>query len=155
MRAVIQRVKSSHVIVDHETVGAIGQGLLVLLGVGQGDDTSNASFLADRIKGLRIFADAAGKMNLSVGQVEGAILVVSQFTLYADCNRGRRPGFSDAADPTVAKKMYEAFCDELRKLNIPVQTGIFQADMEVHLVNDGPVTIIIDTEIALREKATK
>jgi len=150
MRAVIQRVKSSHVVVDHETVGDIETGLMVLLGVGQGDDSKKAAYLADRVVGLRIFADEAGKMNLSVAQVGGAILVVSQFTLFADCYRGRRPGFTDAADPNTAKQLYEFFCDELRKQSIPVQTGIFQADMEVHIVNDGPVTIILDTDVGMR-----
>ncbi len=149
MRAVIQRVKSSHVVVDRETVGTIEQGLMVLLGVGQGDDSKKAAYLADRVAGLRIFADEAGKMNLSVTQVGGAVLVVSQFTLFADCYRGRRPGFTDAADPNIAKHLYEFFCDELRRLNIPVQTGIFQADMQVHLVNDGPVTIMLDTDLSL------
>lgn len=150
MRAVIQRVKSSHVVVDQEIVGTIQQGLMVLLGVGQGDDAKKAAYLADRVAGLRIFADDAGKMNLSVSQVGGAILVVSQFTLYADCYRGRRPGFTDAADPSTAKQLYEFFCDELRRQNIPIQTGVFQADMQVHLVNDGPVTMSIDTEVGMR-----
>jgi D-aminoacyl-tRNA deacylase len=148
MRAVIQRVVSSHVVVDHQTVGAIERGLMVLLGVGQGDTMQQASYLADRVAGLRIFGDENGKMNLSVSQSSGSILVVSQFTLLADCYRGRRPGFSGAADPATAKQLYEFFCDELRRLNIPVQTGIFQADMQVHLVNDGPVTIILDTDAA-------
>ncbi len=150
MRAVIQRVKSSHVVVDHKTVGTIEKGLMVLLGVGQGDDSKKASYIADRIAGLRIFGDDAGKMNLSVAQVGGAILVVSQFTLYADCYRGRRPGFTDAAAPDTAKQLYEFFCDELRAQSIPVSTGIFQADMEVHIVNDGPVTIILDTDVGMR-----
>lgn len=147
MRAVLQRVRSSHVVVDNETVGSIDHGLMILLGVGQGDDTKKAIYLADRVAGLRIFSDEAGKMNLSVAQVGGSILVISQFTLFADCSRGRRPGFTEAADLVTAKNLYEFFCDELRRLNIPVQTGIFQADMQVHLVNDGPVTIILDTEI--------
>lgn len=150
MRAVIQRVRSSHVVVEGQTVGAISKGLMVLLGVGQGDDASNAAHLADRIAGMRIFADEAGKMNLSVSQVSGSILVVSQFTLYADCSRGRRPGFTGAADPTTAKLLYERFCEVLRKLSIPVETGIFQADMQVHLVNDGPVTIWLDTDDSMR-----
>ena len=146
MRAVIQRVQSSHVVVEGQTVGAISKGLMVLLGVGQGDDASNAAYLADRIAGMRIFADEAGKMNLSVAQTGNSILVVSQFTLYADCYRGRRPSFTGAADPTTAKLLYECFCEELRKLGISVETGIFQADMQVHLVNDGPVTIWLDTD---------
>jgi D-tyrosyl-tRNA(Tyr) deacylase len=150
MRAVIQRVDSSHVVVDNKTVGMIGRGLMVLLGVGQGDTPQTASYLADRVAGLRIFGDDNGKMNLSVTQVNGSVLVVSQFTLFADCYRGRRPGFTDAADPTTANQLYEFFCDELRRLDIPVQTGIFQADMQVHIVNDGPVTIILDTDIGMR-----
>ncbi|MDZ4849344.1 MAG: D-aminoacyl-tRNA deacylase [Pirellulaceae bacterium] len=145
MRAVIQRVTSSKVVVDQVTVGSIDKGFLVLLGVGQGDDVEKAAYLADRIAGLRVFADAEGKMNLSVSQIGGSVLVVSQFTLYADCYRGRRPGFTNAAEPVIAKHLYESFCDELRRRNIPVQTGVFQADMQVHLVNDGPVTIFLDT----------
>ena len=146
MRAVIQRVKSSHVVVEHETVGAIEQGFLVFLGVGQGDNIQKATDLADRVAGLRIFADEAGKMNLSIEQVKGSILVVSQFTLFADCSRGRRPSFTQAAEPITAKNLYDYFCDELRIRNIPVATGIFQADMQIHLVNDGPVTIVLDTD---------
>lgn len=145
MRAVIQRVSSSRVVVDDETVGSIGQGLMILLGVGQGDDDRTADYLADRAAGLRIFADEAGKMNLSVGQVGGSVLVVSQFTLFADCLRGRRPGFTGAADPATAKHLYEIFCQALRTRGLVVETGIFQANMQVHLVNDGPVTIVMDT----------
>jgi D-tyrosyl-tRNA(Tyr) deacylase len=145
MRAVIQRVSSGSVAVDQEVVGAIGRGLLVLVGVGQGDDAQTAAYLADRILGLRIFADEQGKMNLSLKQVAGSILVVSQFTLYADVHRGRRPGFTGAADPQTARQLYQCFCDELRKAEVPVATGVFQADMQVQLVNDGPVTILIDT----------
>lgn len=147
MRAILQRVQSSHVVVDEKIVGSIGKGLMVLLGVGQGDDASKATYMADRVTGLRIFADEKGKMNLSIAQIGGEILVVSQFTLYADCSRGRRPGFTGAADPATAKQLYDRFCDELRDRNIAVQTGIFQADMLVHLVNDGPVTMMIDTEV--------
>jgi len=144
MRAIIQRVLSSHVVVDDKTVGAIEQGLLVLLGVGQGDDLAICRYMADRVAGLRIFSDADGKMNLSANQLKLPILVVSQFTLYADVHRGRRPGFTDAAPPDIAKELYEIFCTELRNLGLVVETGIFQADMKVHLVNDGPVTIFIE-----------
>lgn len=146
MRAVVQRVLSSHVEVEGRTVGQIEHGFMVLLGVGQGDDVAGAKYLADRVVGLRVFADEAGKMNLSIAQVGGAILVVSQFTLYADVHRGRRPGFSSAAPPEMANSLYEIFCNEIRSRSIPVQTGIFQADMKVHLVNDGPVTFVIDTQ---------
>ncbi len=145
MRVVIQRVRRSSVTVNNEIVGQIDLGLLVLLGVGQGDGPAEATYLADRVAGLRIFADENGKMNLSIKQVNGSALVVSQFTLYADVHRGRRPGFTGAADPTTANKLYELFCSELKKLYVPVQTGIFQADMQVELINDGPVTIIIDS----------
>lgn len=145
MRAVIQRVRHSSVTVDNKVVGQIELGLLVLLGVGEGDGPAEARYLADRIAGLRIFADEAGKMNLSIKQVGGSALVVSQFTLYADVHRGRRPGFTGAAEPKTANELYQLFCEELKKLDVPVQTGIFQADMQVELINDGPVTIIIDS----------
>jgi D-tyrosyl-tRNA(Tyr) deacylase len=145
MRAVVQRVLKSSVTVDGCVVGRIEKGLMVLLGVGEGDGVREAAYLADRVAGLRIFADENGKMNLSIKQIEGAALVVSQFTLYADVDRGRRPGFSGAAGPVVAKELYEKFCDELRNLGVPVETGIFQADMQVELINDGPVTIIIES----------
>jgi D-tyrosyl-tRNA(Tyr) deacylase len=145
MRAIIQRVLSSHVVVEEKTVGAIDKGLLVLLGVGQGDDQAICSYMADRVAGLRIFSDDDGKMNLSAVQLKLPILVVSQFTLYADVHRGRRPGFTDAAPPDVARSLYESFCHEIRKLGLAVETGVFQADMKVHLVNDGPVTILIDS----------
>jgi D-aminoacyl-tRNA deacylase len=145
MRAVIQRVRQSSVTVHDEVVGQIELGLLVLLGVGKGDGPAEARYLADRIAGLRIFADEAGKMNLSIKQVGGSALVVSQFTLYADVDRGRRPSFTGAADPKTANELYQLFCEELKKLDVHVQTGIFQADMQVKLINDGPVTIIIDS----------
>ena len=144
MRVIIQRVLSSHVEVDGKTVGEIGQGLLVLVGVGQGDNAEDCHYIADRVAGLRIFADADGKMNLSAIQLKRPILVVSQFTLYADVLRGRRPGFTDAAPPDLAKELYEIICSELRNLGLVVETGIFQADMKVHLINDGPVTIFIE-----------
>ncbi len=145
MRAVVQRVLRSSVTVDGQIVGAIEKGFMVLLGVGEGDGVEQAVYLADRIAGLRVFADENGKMNLSIKQIGGAVLAVSQFTLYADVDRGRRPGFTGAAGPIIAKELYERFCDELKKLDVPVQTGIFQADMKVELVNDGPVTIIIES----------
>ncbi len=120
MRAVVQRVLSSHVEVEGRTVGQINHGFMVLLGVGQGDDEAAARYLADRVSGLRVFNDEAGKMNLSLTQVGGSILVVSQFTLYADCHRGRRPGFTGAAPPEIAKRVYDLFCDEIRNKSIPV-----------------------------------
>ena len=145
MRAVIQRVKSAQVSIDGQVSGKIGKGLLVLLGVGKGDGESDLSFLISKIPGLRIFEDASGKFNLSLKEVEGEMLVVSQFTLYGDCRKGRRPSFTEAEEPTAAKHLYEQFVSKLREQNVPVQTGEFQARMEVHLVNDGPVTLLLDS----------
>jgi len=146
MRAVVQRVSSARVEVEGEVTGSIGRGLLVLLGVGQGDTEKQAQWLAEKTAGLRIFEDDAGKMNLSVQDVGGSVLVVSQFTLYGDCRKGRRPSFTEAAPPDLADRLYQVFGSHLRALDIPVETGVFQAKMEVHLVNDGPVTIWVDTE---------
>jgi len=146
MRAVIQRVSSASVIVDGHTVGEIGQGLLVLLGVAHADTDREAAWMADKIANLRVFEDEAGKMNLSVQEVGGAMLVVSQFTLLADCRRGRRPSFTDAAPPEQADRLYQVVVERLRATGLSVETGVFQAHMEVHLVNDGPVTIILDTK---------
>lgn len=145
MRAVLQRVSEARVRVNGEIVGEIGRGLLVLLGVGQGDGEADARFLAEKTAGLRIFEDAQGKMNLSVEEVAGAVLVVSQFTLYGDCRQGRRPGFSAAAPPELADALYRQFVAGLRKRGLPVATGIFQAEMAVELVNDGPVTLLLDS----------
>ena len=145
MRAVVQRVSSASVAVDGQTVAAIERGFLVLLGVANGDTDREAEWLAEKIAGLRIFEDEAGKMNLSVQDIGGAILVVSQFTLLADCRKGRRPGFTDAAPPAEADRLYQVFVSALRKSNTPVETGVFQAHMDVSLVNDGPVTVILDT----------
>jgi D-tyrosyl-tRNA(Tyr) deacylase len=133
------------VAVDGQTVAAIERGFLVLLGVANGDTDREAEWLAEKIAGLRIFEDEAGKMNLSVQDIGGAILVVSQFTLLADCRKGRRPGFTDAAPPAEADRLYQVFVSALRKSNTPVETGVFQAHMDVSLVNDGPVTVILDT----------
>ena len=146
MRVVLQRVKEARVDVEGRTTGAIGPGLLVLLGVAKQDTRSDAEYLAGKVIGLRIFADEAGRMNRSVLEAGGALLIVSQFTLYADCRRGRRPGFDQAAPPEQARALYEYFVEACRALNTPVQTGIFQASMAVHLVNDGPVTVICDSE---------
>ena len=145
MRAVVQRVSSASVAVDGQTVAAIERGFLVLLGVANGDTDREAEWLAEKIAGLRIFEDEAGKMNLSVQEVGGSLLVVSQFTLLADCRKGRRPGFTDAAPPAEADRLYQVFVSALRKSNTPVETGVFQAHMDVSLVNDGPVTVILDT----------
>jgi len=146
MRAVIQRVSRASVAGDDKVAGQIGQGLLVLLGVSRTDTEAAADYLADKITGLRIFEDAAGKMNLSVTEVNGGVLLVSQFTLYGDVRRGKRPSFDAAAPPEQARKLYEYMIERLRTLGIPCQTGVFQAMMQVELVNDGPVTILLDSE---------
>jgi D-tyrosyl-tRNA(Tyr) deacylase len=144
MRAVVQRVRSASVRVAETTVGEIAVGLLVFLGVGQGDDEPAAEYLAEKTLGLRIFADADGKMNLSVVEVGGSILVVSQFTLLGDCRKGRRPSFVAAAPPHLAEALYRHFAETLRR-TVPVALGQFQADMQVALVNDGPVTLLLDS----------
>jgi len=131
--------------VDGQTTGEIGQGLLILLGVGQGDTPREADFLLDKIINLRIFEDDGGKMNLSLLETGGQLMVISQFTLYADCRKGRRPSFTDAAPPGEAQKLYDYFVDTARKRGLQVATGIFQALMEVELVNFGPVTILLDS----------
>jgi D-tyrosyl-tRNA(Tyr) deacylase len=145
MRAVIQRVKSAEVRVDGRVTGKIGKGLLVFLGVGKGDGEGDLSFLASKIPELRVFEDDSGKFNLSLKEIGGEVLVVSQFTLYADCRKGRRPSFTEAEEPALAKNFYEQFISKLRGQGISVQTGEFQAKMEVHLVNDGPVTLLLDS----------
>jgi len=141
---VVQRVSSARVEIDGEVAGSIGRGLLVLLGVGQGDSEKQAHWLADKIAGLRIFEDDAGKMNLSVEEVGGSALVVSQFTLYGDCRKGRRPSFTGAAPPEEADRLYQVFVERLKERGLPVATGVFQAMMQVHLVNDGPVTVVVE-----------
>jgi len=146
MRAVIQRVRRARVSVDTRIVGEIGAGVLVLLGVGKGDSSEAASYLAEKTATLRIFNDADGKMNLSLLESGGSALVVSQFTLYGDVRRGRRPGFDRAAPPAEANLLYEEYVASLKALGVPVQTGIFQAHMVVELENDGPVTILVDSE---------
>ncbi len=144
MKAVIQRVSFASVTVDENLVGRIGKGVLVLLGVEKGDDESRADWLAEKIAGLRIFADEEGKMNLALADVGGSVLAVSQFTLAGNCGKGRRPSFDTAAPPEEGKRLYDYFTGALERLGLPVQTGIFQADMKVHLVNDGPVTFILE-----------
>jgi len=145
MRAVIQRVASAQVSVDGRVSGKIGKGLLVFLGVRKGDGESDLSFLISKIPELRIFEDASGKFNLSLKEIGGEMLVVSQFTLYGDCRKGRRPSFTEAEEPTAAKHLYEQFVSKLRDQGFSVQTGEFQAKMEVQLVNDGPVTLVLDS----------
>jgi D-tyrosyl-tRNA(Tyr) deacylase len=146
MRAVVQRVSRARVLIDGTAVGAIERGLLVLLGVTHDDTPQAAVWLADKIVGLRIFNDAGGKMNLSVVDVEGGVLVVSQFTLHGDCRKGRRPSFIEAAPPEVAIPLYEEFINAVKALGVPTATGRFGAMMQVELVNDGPVTLIVDSK---------
>ena len=145
MRAVLQRVGSARVLVGGDEVGAISGGLLVLLGVAPADSADQARWMADKIVGLRVFADEDGKMNRDVQEAGGGVLVVSQFTLFADCKKGRRPSFTGAATPEVAIPLYEAFVAAIRAHGIRVETGRFGADMRVELVNDGPVTLILDS----------
>lgn len=145
MRAVLQRVRRAKVTVGSEITGEIAVGWLVLLGIAPADTQKEIDWLAEKVANLRAFDDPAGKMNLSVQDVGGAVLVVSQFTLYGDCLRGRRPGFTGAAPPAVAEPRYEAFVAALRALGVVVASGRFAADMQVELVNDGPVTFVIDT----------
>jgi D-tyrosyl-tRNA(Tyr) deacylase len=146
MKAVIQRVKSARVLVGGKVTGQIDRGLVIFLGVGKGDGSQDADYLASKIAGLRIFSDPAGKFDLSVRDVGGGVLVVSQFTLYGDCRKGRRPSFTDAAPPEVAQELYEYFIERLGQQEVSVETGTFQAIMEVHLTNDGPVTILLDSQ---------
>jgi D-tyrosyl-tRNA(Tyr) deacylase len=146
MRVVVQRVSRARVVVGEEVTGAIERGLLVLLGVAAGDTAEAAHWLADKVVGLRIFADAAGKMNLDVTEAGGGVLVVSQFTLYGDCRKGRRPSFVGAAGPELAVPLYEVFVAAVRAHGVPTATGRFGAMMQVELVNDGPVTVIIDSQ---------
>jgi D-tyrosyl-tRNA(Tyr) deacylase len=145
MRAVVQRVSRAEVRVGGEVTGRIGRGLVVLLGVRVGDAERDADYLVDKIAGLRIFPDEAGKMNLSVEEVGGALLVVSQFTLYGDTRKGRRPSYVDAAPPETASALYEYFVARAHARGLPVETGVFQAMMEVDLVNAGPVTLILES----------
>lgn len=145
MRAVIQRVRRGRVTVDGQCVGEIGNGIVMLLGVEDGDGAADLNYMVDKIPNLRIFEDSAGKMNLSLYDVKGEILVVSQFTLCGDCRKGRRPSFSAAAAPAAANELYTAFVDEMREQGLRTATGIFQAEMLVDIQNDGPVTILLDS----------
>ena len=149
MRAVLTRVKSASVAIDGQTVGQIGQGFLILLGVGPEDTEKECRYLAEKALGLRIFEDENGKMNRSLEDVGGQVLVVSQFTLYGNCRKGRRPSFTDAADPALGNRLYEQFLQECRRLGYEPQHGIFGADMKVASVNDGPVTLILDTDVLM------
>ena len=146
MRGCVQRVSRAKVEVDSQIVGEIGMGLAVLLGVGKGDTEADAKYLAEKITQLRIFADDEGKMNRSLVDVSGQLLAISQFTLYGDVRKGRRPSFIQAAGPDMGNRLYEYFVQQVRELGIAVATGQFQADMQVELVNEGPVTIILDSE---------
>ncbi len=145
MRAVVQRVTRAQVSVDNEIVGKIASGLVILLGISKTDAKSDADYLAAKILGLRIFEDENGKMNLSLAEVKGAVLAVSQFTLYGDVRKGKRPSFDDAAPPQLAREMYEYFVSKIREAGVICETGRFQAMMQVELVNDGPVTILLDS----------
>jgi len=145
MRIVIQRVKEAHVDVAGLTIGAIRTGLLVLVGVTSTDTPKDAEYLADKIIRLRIFPDEVRRMNRSIIEAQGGLLVISQFTLYGDCTKGRRPSFDQAAPPELAKGLYDYFVERLRSSNTIVETGVFQAEMVVHLVNDGPVTFVLDS----------
>ncbi len=146
MRAVIQRVNYSKVEVEGKVLGEIGEGLLILLGISSGDKKEDADYLADKIATLRIFRDENDKLNLSLLDIKGSVLVVSQFTLYGDCRKGRRPSFTSAASPQKAEELYKYFIEKLKTLEIPVEEGEFGAMMKVHLINDGPVTFILDSE---------
>ncbi|MGH9310461.1 MAG: D-aminoacyl-tRNA deacylase [Vicinamibacterales bacterium] len=145
MRAVVQRVRSARVTVDGEVAGEIGPGLLAFVGVAAGDEPSDVEYIATKIRELRIFPDDEGRMNRSVAEAGGAVLVVSQFTLQGDCRKGRRPSFDGAAPGPVARALYEEVVRRLRESGLPVATGVFQAHMEVELVNDGPVTLLLDS----------
>lgn len=146
MRCVVQRVNRASVTVEGQTVGEINKGLLVLVGVGQDDGESDIKWMADKIVGLRIFEDEEGKFNLSVADVQGQLLLVSQFTLFGDCRKGKRPSFSDAAPPILAKELFGNLVEYLRNNGFKVETGEFQANMDVELINQGPVTIMIDSK---------
>jgi D-aminoacyl-tRNA deacylase len=145
VRAVVQRVKDASVRVDGEVVGRVGRGLVVLLGVGTGDGARDADYLADKLLNLRVFADESGQMNRSLRDVGGGLLVVSQFTLYGDARRGRRPSYVDAAPPEEARRLYEHLVSRLHEARVPVATGVFGAAMDLALVNEGPVTILLDS----------
>ena len=145
MRLILQRVSQASVTVGGDTVGSIRTGLVILAGMAKSDTESDVDYLSDKVLGLRVFPDSGGKMNLNIVDAGGSLLIVSQFTLYGDCRKGRRPSFDQAAPPERAQALYNYFVDKLRSGPVPVETGVFQAMMEVHLVNQGPVTILMDT----------
>ena len=149
MRAVLTRVKSASVTIDGQMVGKIGKGFLILLGVGPEDTEEKCRYLAEKALGLRVFEDENGKMNLGLAEVGGQVLVVSQFTLYGNCRKGRRPSFTEAADPELGNRLYETFLAHCKALGYEPQHGVFGADMQVESVNDGPVTLILDTDVLL------
>jgi D-tyrosyl-tRNA(Tyr) deacylase len=152
MRALIQRVVSGKVLVEGKTIASIGHGLVILLGIGQGDTEEQARFLSEKIAGLRIFSDPEGKFNRSLLDVNGAAIVVSQFTLYSDTRKGRRPSFTEAAHPDIAAALVEKFAEMLSAKGIPVQTGNFGAHMLVQIENDGPVTLLLEKEVMITDK---
>ena len=152
MRAVLQRVNSGAVVIDGETVGKIQKGFVLLLGIQEGDTEQECDYLLDKTVNLRVFEDENGKLNLSLQDIQGELLVVSQFTLYADCRKGRRPSFVRAARPEQAIPLYERFLAGAKQLGIPTQCGVFGADMQVSIENDGPVTIILDTDEIMPQK---
>ena len=152
MRAVLTRVNSASVTIDGEMVGKIGKGFLILLGVGPEDTEKECRYLAEKALGLRIFTDEEDKMNLGLDAVGGEVLVVSQFTLYGNCRKGRRPSFTDAADPQLGNRLYERFLQECAALGFPPQHGQFGADMQVSLCNDGPVTIVMESDVLKKKK---
>ena len=151
MRAILTRVNSASVTIDGQVVGAIGKGFLILLGVGPNDTEKECRYLAEKALGLRIFEDENGKMNLGLDQIGGEVLVVSQFTLFGNCRKGRRPSFTDAAGPELGNKLYEQFLADCRSLGYEPQHGEFGADMKVESINDGPVTLILDTDQLMNE----
>lgn len=153
MKVVLQRVQNAHVNVAGSTIAAIGPGVLVLVGIARSDSRAAAEYLAEKIVQLRIFPDHEGRMNRSLVDIAGELLVVSQFTLYGDCRKGRRPSFDEAAPPERARELYEYFVSCLKSSNIIVETGVFQAEMEVHLVNDGPVTFILESKATLASQS--
>lgn len=146
MKLVLQRVTQASVAIDNEIVGEIRHGFVVLIGVGQGDEVLTADRMVEKMLQLRVFADDQGKMNRSLVDIGGSLLLISQFTLYADCRKGRRPAFTDAAPPAEAKSLYEYFVKRCREASVNVQCGVFAADMQVSLINDGPVTIVLDSK---------
>lgn len=146
MRAVVQRVKEASCKIDEKIVGKIEKGILLFLGIGKGDEDKDLKYLVDKVLGLRIFSDDEGKMNLSLEDVEGEILIISQFTLYGDVRKGKRPSFSNSSSPEIGEAYYKQFIEEVRSRGIKAETGVFGADMDIELINDGPVTILLDSE---------